>query len=111
MTFGFFPTLIVASVVAFAGFNAVTYYRATGTIMQRLAACGSGSLTIFVGAWGMIATVLVSGLDMLANVTSDPLFAQWADAVKNVIPAQYHPVIPVVALSATMLARMRTLGK
>ena len=106
----FVSSLAGLSVAAFAISNGVTFYRATGTIGQRLAACGAGSMTIFVGAWGLIATLLTDGLDLIANISSDPMFAQWSTAVQGIIPAQYHPVIPVVALSATMLARMRTLG-
>ena len=107
----FFPALAIFSVLAMLGFQAWTYYRATGTFSDRLAASAKGTLTIFVGIWGTIATIAVDGCDLLANLTNDPLIAQWATAVKGVIPAQYHPVIPVVALSATMLARLRTAGK
>lgn len=104
----FFPILMVTSALALATFNVVTYLHATGSVFTRLAACGAGSLTIFTGTWGLIATVAVSCLDILANLTSDPMFAQWSEAVKSVIPPKYHPIIPVVALSATMAARMRT---
>jgi hypothetical protein len=107
----FLSSLAVLSVLALVGFNAWTYYHATGSIADRLAASGKGTLTIFVGIWGTIATVATDGCDLLANLTGDPMFAQWADAVKSVIPAQYHPIIPLLALSATMAARLRTLPK
>ena len=107
----FLPALVVFSLVALLGFQAWTYYHATGTVSDRLAASAKGTMTIFVGIWGTIATIAVDGCDLLANLTGDPMFAQWADAVKTVIPAQYHPLIPVAALTATMLARLRTAGK
>ena len=104
----FLPALAIFSVFALIGFQAWTFYHATGTTAERLSASAKGTLTIFIGIWGTIATVAVDGCDLLANITGDPMFAQWADAVKVVIPAQYHPVIPVLALTATMLARLRT---
>jgi hypothetical protein len=38
------------------------------------------------------------------------MFTQWSEAVKSVIPPQYHPYIPLAGLTAAMLARLRTLA-
>ena len=102
--------LLAFGVLALAAYNFARFLAAKGSIADRLAACWQGSLTIFVGVWGGIVSIAIVALDGLAQVTGDPQFAQLADAVKGVIPAQYHPWIPVAALTAATLARLRTAG-
>lgn len=107
----FLPAVLAFTIAGLGLYNAYAYLHASGTVAQRLAAAWQGSLTIFTNIWGFVAVLLTDGLDLLANVTGDSMFGQWADAVKSVIPAQYHPLIPFVALSASILARQRTLPK
>ena len=107
----FFPALVLFSVIGLIGFNAVSYYRATGSVADRLSAAWKGSLTIFAMVWGAVVSTLVTGLDTLAQVTGDPQFASVADAVKQVIPAQYHPLFPAALAAIGIAARLRTAGK
>ena len=58
-----------------------------------------------------VVSTLVSGLDFLAQVTGDPQFTQIADSVKQVIPAQYHPLFPAALAAIGIAARLRTAGK
>ncbi len=107
--FGFW--LVAISLVALIGYNVVTYVQATGTVKERLAACGSGSLTIFVNIWGGIISFLVVMLDTLAGSTTDPVFIKASDALNGVIPPQYHPIFPVATAALAIWARRRTMGK
>ena len=102
---------LALSALGLAVENAITFTHAKGTIGQRLAACWSNSLTIFIGVWGSILSVGMYGLDALGQITGDPQFTSFADAIKGAIPPQYHPWVPVAALGATMLGRLRTLPK
>ncbi|MDE2471134.1 MAG: hypothetical protein KGL35_20925 [Bradyrhizobium sp.] len=99
---------LAVAAAALAVENGLTFAHAPGTPAQRLAACWSGSLTLFVGVWGAVASALTLGLDALGGVTGDPQFAAFADAVNAIVPARYHAWVPVAALGATLLARLRT---
>lgn len=107
----FFTSLVVFSVLALAGRDAYIYATTPGTPAQRLAACWKGTLTLFFGVWGSVASALTVGLDALAQLTDLPEFTQLASAVQAAIPAQYHPWVPVASMAAMMLARLRTAGK
>jgi hypothetical protein len=103
--------IAAAAVVALIAYNVIEYMKATGSVADRLAAAWQGSMTIFVVVWGSILSFGVSGLDILSEVTGDPQFSAIADGIKNYIPAQYHPLIPVGVGLVAILARLRTLPK
>ena len=105
----YFSIILAICLIALIVYNAVAYYEATGTVMDRLSASWRGSMTIFVIIWGSILSFGVSGLDLLAQITGDPQFSTIADGIKNYIPAQYHPLIPVGVGAVAILARLRTL--
>jgi hypothetical protein len=99
--------IILASAIAGLFVRAVVQYRAaSGAVADKLAAAWRGSLTIFVLAWGMILTLGVQALDIASQVTGDAQFSQFADSVKALIPAQYHPVIPPIVMGVAIAARL-----
>ena len=102
---------ILGAVAVLILYNVVKYRQSTGTVAERLAAAWKGSMTLFVGVVATVASVLTSGMDVLAQLTGDPLFSQWSQAVAAVIPPTWQPLIPIAGLTATMLARLRTAGK
>ena len=97
---------IVAILVAVAAKDVVAYRATFGTVMDKLAAGWRASLTIFVLGWGVILTVGMSALDALSSVTGDPQFAAFADSMKAVIPAQFHPYIPPAIMAIGIAARL-----
>ena len=97
----------ILSIAALVVYNVVAYVEATGTVLDRLSAAWKGSMTIFVLVWGSILSFAASGLDLLAQITGDPQFSTIADSVKSIVPAQYHPLIPVAVTGIAILARLR----
>ena len=102
-----FAGLLIYSIVM-----TVNAYRSTtGTIATKLAAAWRGSMTVFVFIYGTFLEVITQGLDGLAAVTGYPEFQTLANQVQGIIPAQYHPVVPVAVTVAMLVARTRTLAK
>ena len=105
----FIVWFLILSVLALAAENAWVYWRTAGTPIERLAACGRGSLTIFVNVWGGIISTFIVSLDGLAGLTGYPEFATLSNSLNAVIPAQYHPLFPAVTAALAIWARSRTL--
>lgn len=105
----FIVWFLALSIVGLVAYSVSSYLEASGSVAERLAAAWRGSLTIFTLVWGAIASSLVGGFDVLADVTGDPQFTTIADSIKEVIPAQYHPVLPAVVAMIGIAARARTL--
>ena len=111
----FCPSLLLFATLALVIYNVVAYYRATGSVAQRLAAAWKGSLTIFTAIWATIVSYVVSGLDGLSQITGQPEFKTIADGVKNVMTPtvqQYiATLLPAAVAALVVWSRMRTLGK
>lgn len=104
MKYVFLAILIV--LFALLVVKAVSAFKATnGNFLDKLAGAWNGSLTIFVLAWGGILSLLLNALDFLSSLTGDPSFASFADSLNQVIPAQYHPLIPIAVIGVGIAAR------
>lgn len=77
-----------------------------GSLMDRLSAAWKGSMTILVLGWAAILTLGMNLLDLLNDVTGDPMFGQLSESIKGVIPASYHPYIPPVVFGIAIATRL-----
>lgn len=100
---------IIVGALGLVTYQAVQFYSAKGTVAQRLASAFQNSMTQVINVWGFCLVGVTGVLDSLASFTGAPEFVQAADAVKGVIPPQYHPYIPVVVIAGSYIARQRTL--
>jgi hypothetical protein len=99
--------IFLAAAVGFLVWKTMrTYRHAAGSVADRIAAAWRGSLTVFVLAWGAMLTGGVAALDVLSNLTGDPQFAEFAESIKTLIPAQYHPFIPPAIMGIGIAARL-----
>lgn len=111
----FFVSLALFGLIALIVYNVYVYKTTTGSVADRLSAGFKGSMTIFSLIWATILGWIVSGLDVLSQITGDPQFTTAADAIKKTIPEHWGPyltaLVLLLPLVAGVLGRNRTLSK
>jgi hypothetical protein len=106
--------IVLFVVLALVAYNAITFFRAQGTVADRLAAGFKGSMTIFALIWATLVSMLTNGMDVISSITNEPQFSQVGNAVKEAVPPQWGQWIVVATLLLPLIAgvagRTRTMN-